>query len=108
MPRVKFKNDRYKKARGIFSRMLEISCAGCGNQILQYQKEGPGSLKRMYLDRIHAPDNLVGLERSDLKDLKPLKCDQCDTMLGTPYCHKREGRLAYRVIPGRISKRRIT
>ena len=107
MPRIKFKNDRYKKARAIFSRMLMISCVKCGQQILQYQKEGPGSLKRVYLDRIHAPDQLAGQERSELSDLKPLHCDKCQEMLAIPYRYKREGRLAYRVIPGKICKKAI-
>jgi len=107
MPRRKFKNDRFKKARAIFSRMLEISCAGCGNVILEYQKEGPGSLKRMYLDRIHAPKSLVGLNRKELASLTPLLCDKCDTRLAIPYRYKREGRLAFRVIPGTIAKKVI-
>ena len=47
-----FVNDKYKKVRGGYSRLLEISCEKCGSVLCHYQKDGPGILKRMYFDRI--------------------------------------------------------
>ena len=34
-------------------RLLDISCAKCDTHLFYYQKDGPGMLKRMYLDRIY-------------------------------------------------------
>jgi hypothetical protein len=48
----KFINDKYKKVRGGYSRLLDITCEKCGNHVCYYQKDGPGILKRMYFDRI--------------------------------------------------------
>ncbi|MDQ5929971.1 MAG: hypothetical protein QG594_1753, partial [Bacteroidota bacterium] len=45
---IKFKNDKYKKARGGVSALLDIKCAHCGSHLFFYQKDGPGALKRMY------------------------------------------------------------
>ena len=46
------KNDKFKKVRGGYTRLLDISCACRQTHICVYQKDGPGILKRMYLDRI--------------------------------------------------------
>ena len=46
------KNEKYKKARGGYSCLLSISCEECGAHICDYQKDGPGILRRMYLDII--------------------------------------------------------
>lgn len=47
-----FKLDKYKKARGGWSRILSVSCSSCSTFLFNYQKDGPGPLKRSYLDRI--------------------------------------------------------
>jgi len=52
MQEILFKNDRYKKNRGGHSRWLLLSCEKCQNKVAIYQKDGPGILKRTYLDRI--------------------------------------------------------
>ncbi len=35
---MKLKSDKYKKARGGASKLLEISCGECGMAICNYQK----------------------------------------------------------------------
>lgn len=50
--KIIFKNDKYKKTRGGYSRLLNISCQKCGSQICYYQKDGPGNLRRMYIDQL--------------------------------------------------------
>jgi hypothetical protein len=89
------KNDRYKKARGGWSRMLEINCEKCGHLICRYQKDGPGPLKRMYLDRMEdfrlAEDSLV--------------CPNCNETLGIKTIYKKEERSAYRLFVGSVVKR---
>lgn len=107
MTRIKLKNDQFKKTRGGYSRLLEISCAKCGNTICHYQKDGPGILKRMYLDRISNSDYYTGLENNPLKSIPNLLCPKCQELIGTPYVYDKETRLAYRLFVGAISKKII-
>lgn len=93
-----FKNDRFKKARGGYSRWLLISCEKCKNKILFYQKDGPGILKRLYLDRI-----IVSKNFSD----KNLTCKKCKTVLGARTIYKKENRPAYRLFVGAVGKKII-
>jgi len=58
----------------------------------------------MYLDRIFSPPNLVGLEHSDIKDIKVLTCKKCGEILGTPYIYAKEKRKAFRIYQDAIEK----
>jgi len=100
-------NDKYKKARGGRSHLLIISCAKCGNKILEYQKDGPGTLKRMYFDRINAPEKLMGLQNKNLKNISILKCSSCKHILAYPYIYKKEKRGAFRVFQDALTKKII-
>ncbi|MEI6553731.1 MAG: hypothetical protein WCO09_04120 [bacterium] len=51
-----FINDKYKEVRGGYSRLLRIKCTLCNEFICNYQKDGPGGLRRMYIDRIMKPE----------------------------------------------------
>lgn len=93
---IKFKNDKYKKARGGYSRFLDISCEHCGKHLFLYQKDGPGILKRMYIDRI--------LEIDNLKPDSNLICPKCSTVLAVPIIYKKENRPALRLFVGAITK----
>jgi len=92
------KNDKFKKARGGHSRVLEISCEGCENHLAYYQKDGPGMLKRMYVDRFI--------------DTKPisnnLECQECHRILGILITYEKEKRLAYRLFAGAITKKTVS
>ena len=89
------KNDTYKKARGGRSRVLRISCQKCGSLICLYQKDGPGSLRRMYLDRISEPQ--VSLARKDLS------CAE-GHLIGVKIIYEKENRPAFRMITGTFVK----
>lgn len=78
--------------------MLEISCAECGAAVCHYQKDGPGSLKRMYLDRI--ADSQVPIAG------KALKCHN-GHLLGTEIIYKKENRPAFRLITDAVRKKII-
>ena len=96
MKRFQFKNDKYKKARGGYSRFLDIFCENCGKHICFYQKDGPGILKRMYHDRmsgikINFRNNLI--------------CPNCRELLGVPIIYRKEKRPAYRLFAGAVSKK---
>jgi len=91
----KFKNDKYKKARGGKSRLLEIICVVCQTPLFKYQKDGPGILKRLYIDRIQ-----------ELKDQESkLICPKCKEHLGTLIIYEKENRPAYRLFEGAITKK---
>lgn len=104
---IKLKIDRFLKARGGYSRLLQISCAKCKNEVLWHQKDGPGPLKRMYFDRIRTPDELVGLQRKRLGDIPLLTCRKCNRMIGLPYVYRKEKRKAFRVFQDAVMKKVI-
>ncbi len=93
-----FKNDRYKKVRGGYSRLLRISCEKCDSFICNYQKDGPGITKRMYLDRIIEPDVLV--------NKKEFSCPN-GHIFGVKILYEKENRLAVRIFVGAINKKVI-
>ena len=64
---------------------------------MTYQKDGPGILKRLYLDRITSPSDK--LERN-----KNLSCKNCKMILGVKTAYKKENRPVYRLFVGAIKK----
>jgi len=105
MEKLKFKQDKYKTARGGYSRFLEIKCESCGSFLALYQKDGPGLLRRMYVDRIFSPQNLVKLQKVSFKKIPNLNCSNCGHIIGIPYIFKKEGRPAFRLFVGVITKK---
>jgi len=95
MPKHVLKNDKYRNKRGGYSRLLEISCQKCGSFVCFYQKDGPGNLRRMYLDRIL--DNKVPLSG------KNFACPKGD-VLGVKIVYKKENRDAFRLFVDSIKK----
>jgi len=98
MKKVTFKNDKYKKTRGGYSRLLTISCQKCSEPICLYQKDGPGNLRRMYLDRISEP--FVSLSKKDLS------CSN-GHLLGVKMIYEKEDRPAFRLFVDSVSKKII-
>ena len=94
---MKFINDKYKKARGGYSRLLQLSCASCGSVITNYQKDGPGLLKRLYLDRMTL----------NYRNERYLICPNCGKELGLFFVYEKENRPAYRLFAGAIAKKII-
>jgi hypothetical protein len=99
------KNDKYKRSRGGYSRLLEISCESCGQVICNYQKDGPGILRRMYLDRISSSKKYSDLQYSNIKNTPEFKCVPCDRLLGVCINYEKEKRLAYRLFVGAVNKK---
>lgn len=94
----KLKSDQYRKNRGGYSRFLNIFCDSCGAHLVLYQKDGPGELKRMYLDRIFAPK----IKKEKTGDFK---CSACKKVIGTFYNYKKEDRPAIRLYQGSVIKK---
>lgn len=107
MAGIKLKSDKYKKSRGGYSRLLDIQCSKCGTHLFYYQKDGPGILKRTYLDRIYESNQYSGLDKLPLKMISPLTCQNCKQLLGIPYVYEKEDRLAFRLLAGSVSKKII-
>lgn len=91
-----FKTDRFKKNRGGYSRWLLLRCEKCQSHLFVYQKDGPGILKRLYLDRIMLP--------AGLKPTKSLACRHCQAVLGVSSVYQKENRPAYRLFAGAVEK----
>ena len=105
MPNIKFKSDKYKKSRGGYSRLLDISCAKCGEHLFFYQKDGPGILKRMYLDRIYESSKYSNLENLPPTKIPQFVCPNCKQLIGIPYIYEKEKRLAFRLFVGGVQKK---
>ena len=95
---MKLKNDKYRKSRGGYSRLLKIYCSQCDGFLCEYQKDGSGVLKRLYVDRIYNP-----IKTDDKKFI----CNNCHKVIGNLGIYKKEHRPAYTLIPGSISKKII-
>lgn len=101
----KFLKDKYSESRGGYSRFLNVFCHHCGTKILTYQKDGPGDLKRIYLDRIIRPDSLVKLQKLPIKKVPNLICTKCKYIIAIPYVFPKEKRNALRIFAGAITKK---
>ena len=93
----KFIRDTYLNNRGSVPRVLDILCDHCENHVVFYQKDGPGMLKRMYIDRF------IDLQPSG----KSLTCPTCKSELGIEMIYKKENRPAYRLFVGAVRKKII-
>lgn len=94
----KFQRDRFQKARGGSSRVLDVRCEHCDTHISYYQKDGPGALLRMYVDRF------IDLKPED----KQLTCPTCERVLGLHIIFEKEKRPAYRLFAGAVTKKIVS
>jgi len=94
----KFQRDRFQKARGGHSRVLDVRCEHCNTHIAYYQKDGPGSLLRMYVDRF-----IDETPRGE-----QLGCVGCKRTLGVRIIYEKEKRPAYRLFAGAVTKRVVS
>ena len=104
-----FKKDKFSHARGGSSKLLSIICSSCNNQMFTYQKDGPGGLLRMYLDRFVSPVDLVKQFQNTQtkKDIHGLQCPHCNSLVAVPMVYKKENRLAFRLIPNKIKSKEL-
>jgi hypothetical protein len=93
--------DKFRTKRGGVARLFKIHCAKCGQFVFLYQKDGPGILKRAYLDRINP-----GQSKYKIKT-KFLVCNKCKDLLGAPCIYPREKRPAIEFFVGAVTRKRI-
>jgi hypothetical protein len=100
----KIAKDKHTKARGGSSKFLSVYCNRCKQEILLYQKDGPGHLLRMYLDKILAPEGLRETVSGCGKksDMAVLECPACKAKLAFPMIYEKENRLAYGIARGAV------
>ncbi len=100
------KKDKYLRKRGRVAKIINVSCMNCGKLLFVYQKDGPGWLKRCYLDRILSPEKYEKLQHDkqikEPKNMQNLKCS-CGFVIGSPMKHK-DGRLAFHLIRGKFKR----
>ncbi len=96
--------DQYYESRGGYLRALEITCRSCGGFISYYQKDGPGNLRRMYLDRMSQP-SLPNYWRTECEKLTPVRCPHCQKLLGTCYIYEKEDREAIILYQDAVKKK---
>lgn len=101
--KIKFISDKYRKTRGGYSRMLDIRCETCGAHICYYQKDGSGSLKKMYLDRIRG-SRYENLQNTSFRKLPDFTCQKCKKLLGVPIIYEKEDCLAFRLFQDEVTK----
>lgn len=106
----KLKKDKYVNTRDGNSHFIEICCSKCSERVVLYQKDGIGSLYRLYLDRIFEPETLSVLQYRclDKKGLPRLMCAKCNVLIGVPMIYVPEKRLAFRLIHGTFLKKKST
>ncbi len=82
--------------------MLEIKCSECNGFVCDYQKDGPGPLKRMYKDRVLSKDNIT----QEYGERLSLICPCCKKELGFSfqYTNHGENRTAFRLYVGAVKK----
>lgn len=97
MKRTKFtiKNDGYKTVRDNYSRFLNIYCDRCGEFLLLYQKDGKKNrMKRMYLDRIVAPEEYANFQYLPFEQVPDIVCKKCKRIIAIPSIYEEENRKA--------------
>lgn len=116
MKKQKFtiKKDKFLEQRGGTTKIIELLCIKCKQLIFIYQKDGPGWLKRCYLNRILFPEKYASLQDNkqikEEKNLPDFVC-KCGSKIGIPSLHAfrtdgitPDGRLAYELIRGSFSR----
>jgi hypothetical protein len=104
--KLKIKRDQFLRKRGGTAKIIDVSCMKCGKLVFVYQKDGPGWLKRCYLNRILEPEEFSKLQKDktiqEPKDLKNLVCT-CGQVLGSPTKFK-DDRLAFSLIRSKFKR----
>jgi len=94
------KKDKYLNARGGTAKHIDLSYAKCEEKLFTYQKDGPGFLKRCYLNRILGREELSSAKTQE--EMKNLKCS-CGELMGTPMKYE-DRRLAFKIMKGKIKR----
>lgn len=95
---IKLKNDRFRKTRGGASKLLTLVCGNCRTKLFDYQKDGKGTIIRLYLDRIVLNHQNIAMEGGNIA------CPDCQKILGNVSIYKKESREALFLERGAVVK----
>jgi hypothetical protein len=110
------KRDQFLASRhGVF-RFYNITCRCCATTLCLYQKDGFGSLRRLYLDRVMMDTSAQELSPNFIQEFaaqefatdKKLICQGCGLLLGLGYLYQRENRPAIALFQDAIVKRPVS
>jgi len=93
--------DKYFDNRGGYAQILSITCSRCEQFLCSYQKDGPGDLLRMYLDRISNGDHMLNAH------WVICKCPKCNKLIGLYYLYEKEQRPALKLFAGAIQQTEV-
>ena len=103
MTKNDFKKDIYTKNLGFYYEFLNLYYRKCGTKIAKYQKDGPGDLLRIYIDRILENEELLNFAID-----KKMLCPHCQRLLGLGYLYPKEQRPAYILFQNTIVKKPVS
>lgn len=103
MTAPKFKQDEYVNNRKGYSEFLDLHCSKCESKFARYQKDGPGDLMRIYVDRIFDNPELL-----DFSIDKKLYCKECGRLMGLGYLYPPEQRPAYNLFQSTVIKKPVS
>lgn len=109
------KRDSFLANRRGVVRFYNIGCRCCATTLCLYQKDGFGSLRRLYLDRVIMDKAMLGSLPNVIQEFaqefatdKKLICQGCGLLLGLGYLYQRENRPAIALFQDAIVKRPIS
>jgi hypothetical protein len=107
--KIKFKYDVYTKSRDNPA-LLKLTCSYCNHLIIFYQKDGPGLLKRCYLDRILYPKENELLQHLPFNEkvFPNLTCQNCKQIIGYPYLYEKEKRPSFKLVQEKFNSQEIS
>jgi hypothetical protein len=105
----KFEKDSSYRSRGGSAQWLLLLCGVCKEPLAFYQKDGPGKLHRLYLDRLADSKNNRPLKSFELDKIQKLNCFVCDSVIGVPMLYEKDvvDRPAVRLVDAGIDKVRL-
>lgn len=105
----KFERDTSYRRRGGSAQWLLLLCGVCKEEITLYQKDGPGKLLRLYLDRVANTDGERPYKNLPYKEIGALTCNACSSVIGVPmlYAKDEKPRTAIRLINAGVDQTKI-
>lgn len=105
----KFTKDRAYRRRGGSAEWLLLDCVSCKSNLAFYQKDGPGNILRLYLDRISDSDGDRPYKQTPFNQVRNLGCYACNALIGVPLLYDKDPqpRPAIRLVQPGVEKTAI-
>lgn len=102
----KINRDSSYKRRGGTAQWILLSCGVCKENLALYQKDGPGKLFRLYLDRLTSTSGERPFSNLGKTAINALTCNGCQETIGIPMTYEKDDfpRTALRLTGAGINK----